>query len=57
MKVYSQFIIVRMFVEHMIIADMLEVSNEFLKLMCIKGLRETEQYAEIMRLTCCKCKG
>lgn len=34
-----------MFVEHMIITDMLEASNEFefLQLICIKGLRETEQ--------------
>ena len=51
MKVYSQFKIVHMFVEHMIVADMLEASSEFLKLMFIKGLRETEQCAEIMRYT------
>jgi hypothetical protein len=57
MKVYSQFKIVHMFVEHMIVADMLEASSEFLKLMCIKGLRETEQCAEIMRYTYWKCKG
>ena len=40
-----------MFVEHRIITGMLEVSNEFqfLQLICIKGLRETEQYVEIMR--------
>lgn len=50
MKVYSQFIIIRMFVEHMIITDMLEESSEFefLKLICIKGLRETEQYIQII---------
>jgi hypothetical protein len=31
--------------------DMLEASNEFefLKLICIKGLRGTEQYVEIVR--------
>jgi hypothetical protein len=50
MEVYKQFIIIRMFVEHMNLTDMLEASNEFefLKLICIKGLRETMQYVEII---------